>query len=288
MGDEKSGKLKQKIELAGKPLKDFKIVINFGFKTGYNEAFIINEQTKNQLISENPKSAEIIKQILRGRDLRKYSYDFSNQWAICTFPSLSLDIKNYPAIESHFEKIGRKRLEQIGIDGSRKKTNNKWFETQDSISYWQDFEKPKIVWGEISDKPKFAFDDSNYYAEATTFLMTGEKLKYLLGILNSKLSEWYFNQISTTTGMGTNRWKKYKIEIFPIKEPTEIEESSLENLVDEILTAKKGDRHADTSELEKAIDRLVYKLYQLTYEEVKIIDPEFELTEQEYTAIKIE
>ena len=274
IGDEKSGKLKQKIELAGKPLKDFKIVINFGFKTGYNEAFIINEQTKNQLISENPKSAEIIKQILRGRDLRKYSYDFSNQWAICTFPSLSLDIKNYPAIESHFEKIGRKRLEQIGIDGSRKKTNNKWFETQDSISYWQDFEKPKIVWGEISDKPKFAFDDSNYYAEATTFLMTGEKLKYLLGILNSKLSEWYFNQISTTTGMGTNRWKKYKIEIFPIKEPTEIEESSLENLVDEILTAKKGDRHADTSELEKAIDDLVYQLYGLTEEEIKIVEGE--------------
>ncbi|MDY7047819.1 MAG: TaqI-like C-terminal specificity domain-containing protein [Microcystis panniformis WG22] len=282
IGNEKSGKLKQKIELLGKPLKDFKIVINFGFKTGYNEAFIINEQTKNQLISENSKSAEIIKPILKGRDLRKYSYNFSNQWAICTFPSLCLDIENYPAIQSHLKKFGKKRLEQIGVKDSRKKTNNKWFETQDSISYWQDFEKDKIIWGEISDKPKFAFDDSNYYAEATTFLMTGDKLKYLLGILNSKLSEWYFNQISTTTGMGTNRWKKYKIEIFPIKEPTEIEESYLENLVDKILAAKKDDPNADTSELEKQIDHLVYKLYQLTYNEVKIIDPEFALTEQEY------
>ncbi len=119
---------------------------------------------------------------------------------------------------AYFEKIGRKRLEQSGIEGSRKKTNNQWFETQDSIAYWKDFEKPKIVWGEISDQPKFAFDDSNYYAEVTTFLMTGEKLKYLLAILNSRLSEWYFNQISTTTGMGTNRWKKYKIEMLPIKE----------------------------------------------------------------------
>ncbi|MFM6266047.1 MAG: TaqI-like C-terminal specificity domain-containing protein, partial [Dolichospermum sp.] len=186
IGNEESRTLKQKIARIGKQLKDFKITINFGIKTGYNAAFIINEETKNQLIAESSNSAEIIQPILRGRDLKKYSYEFSNQWVICTFPSLGLDIKNYPSIMAYFEKIGRKRLAQSGIEGSRKKTNNQWFETQDSIAYWQDFHKPKIIWGEISDQPKFAFDDSNYYAEATTFLMTGEKLKYLLAILNSK------------------------------------------------------------------------------------------------------
>ncbi|MDM3855327.1 MAG: TaqI-like C-terminal specificity domain-containing protein [Aphanizomenon gracile PMC649.10] len=272
IGNEESGNLKQKIARIGKQLKDFKITINFGIKTGYNAAFIINEETKNQLIAESSNSAEIIQPILRGRDLKKYSYEFSNQWVICTFPSLALDIKNYPAIMAYFEKIGRKRLAQSGIEGSRKKTNNQWFETQDSIAYWQDFNKPKIVWGEISDQPKFAFDDSNYYAEATTFLMTGEKLKYLLAILNSKLSQWYFNQISTTTGMGTNRWKKYKIEMLPIKEPTETEELLLEKIVNQILTAKKLDPKADTTGLETEIDQLVYQLYELTAEEIKIIE----------------
>ena len=272
IGNEKTGELKQKIELISKPLKDFKLTINFGIKTGYNEAFIINEQTKDQLFAESFSSAEISKPILRGRDLKKYSYDFKNQWVICTFPNLNLDIKNYPAIMAYFKRIGRKKLEQAGTEGSRKKTKNQWFETQDSIAYWNDFQKPKIVWGEISDQPKFAFDDSNYYAEATTFLMTGEKLKYLLAILNSSLSKWYFNQISTTTGMGTNRWKKYKIEIFPIKEPTEVEELSLEKLVDKIISAKKTVQNADTTKLETEIDRLVYQLYELTEEEMKIVE----------------
>ncbi|MFM8008139.1 MAG: TaqI-like C-terminal specificity domain-containing protein, partial [Dolichospermum sp.] len=141
-----------------------------------------------------------------------------------------------------------------------------------NCSYLEDFYKPKIIWGEISDQPKFACDDSNYYAEATTFLMTGEKLKYLLAILNSKLSAWYFNQISTTTGMGTNRWKKYKIEMLPIKEPTETEELLLETIVNQILTAKKSDPKADTTALEAEIDQLVYQLYGLTEEEIQIVE----------------
>jgi len=215
-------------------------------KTGYNAAFIISEETKNKLINEEPNASAIIKPILRGRDLKKYSIEFANQWTICTFPSLKINIEDYPTILQYFLSIGNSRLEQFGNLHSRKKTNNKWFETQDSISYWKDFDGPKIIWGEISDKPKFAYDDNNYYAEATTFLMTGEKLKYLLAILNSKVSEWYFNQIGTTTGMGTNRRKKYKIELLPIKIPTAEVELVIENLVEKILQAKNINREVDT------------------------------------------
>jgi len=272
ISDEVSGNLKTKIETGSKLLKDFGITINFGIKTGYNAAFIIDAATKDQLISDDPKCHEIIKPILRGRDLRKYSYDFSNQWAICTFPSLNIIIDEYPSVLNHFINIGKSRLEQSGNNESRKKTNNKWFETQDSISYWKDFEKPKIVWGEISDKPKFAYDNSNYYAEATTFIMTGENLKYLLAILNSKVSEWYFNQIGTTTGMGTNRWKKYKIELLPIKVPTSDEQAKIEALVDHIVAAKKNNPSADTSILEQQVDELVYGLYGITEEERRVIE----------------
>ncbi|MDO9553479.1 TaqI-like C-terminal specificity domain-containing protein [Rhodonellum sp.] len=272
IGEQVAGELKIKIETETKLLKDYDVKINFGIKTGFNEAFIINEEKKNELIDLDAKNSEVLKPIVRGRDLKRYAHDFSKQWAICTFPSLKINIYDYPDINDYFLKVGKKRLEQSGEIGSRKKTNNKWFETQDSISYWKDFEKPKIIWGEISDKPKFAYDDSKFYAEATTFLMTGEKLKFLLAILNSRVSEWYFNLIGTTTGMGTNRWKKYKIELLPIKEPSEKQEQEIEELVNEILSIKKQDSSADTSEIEKQIDQLVYALYGLTEEEIGIVE----------------
>jgi hypothetical protein len=272
IGNQRIGQLKSKIENGSKLLKEFDITINFGIKTGYNEAFIISQDTRHEIIKLDKKNSEIIKPILRGRDLKKYTYYFSQQWLICTFPSLNIDIKDYPFIEKYLLQIGKSRLEQSGQKGSRKKTSNKWYETQDSIGYWRDFERPKIIWGEISDKPKFAYDEDNYYAEATTFLMTGEKLKFLLAILNSKVSEWYFNLIGTTTGMGTNRWKKYKIELLPIKEPDKEQEKQIENLVNQILALKKENPLSDTNDLENQIDQLVYQLYGLTEEEIKIVE----------------
>ncbi|BAZ84101.1 DUF7149 domain-containing protein [Dolichospermum compactum] len=271
IGNEETVSLKQKIEQSSKLLKEFDININRGLLTGLNAAFIINEETKHQLIAESSNSAEIIQPILRGRDLKKYSYEFSGFYLINTHNGVAknnierIKVKeNYPSIYNYLISF----LPQIE---QRQDQGKDWTNLR-NCAYLDDFNKPKIVWGEISDKPKFAFDDSSYYAEATTFLMTGEKLKYLLAILNSKLSEWYFNQISTTTGMGTNRWKKYKIEMLPIKETTETEELLLEKMVNQILTAKKLDPKADTTTLETEIDQLVYQLYELTTEEIKIIE----------------
>ena len=271
IGNKETVSLKQKIEQSSKLLKEFDININRGLLTGLNAAFIINEETKNQLIAESSNSAEIIQPILRGRDLKKYSYEFSGFYLINTHNGVAknnierIKVKeNYPSIYNYLISF----LPQIE---QRQDQGKDWTNLR-NCAYLDDFEKPKIVWGEISDQPKFAFDDSNYYVEATAFLMTGEKLKYLLAILNSKLSEWYFNQISTTTGMGTNRWKKYKIEMLPIKEPTETEELLLEKIVNQILTAKRSDPKADTTALETEIDQLVYQLYELTAEEVKIIE----------------
>ncbi len=271
IGDEKTTDLKLKIEQSSKLLKKFDININRGLLTGLNAAFIINEETKNQLIAESSNSAEIIQPILRGRDLKKYYYEFAGFYLINTHNGVAknnierIKVKeNYPSIYNYLLSF----LPQIE---QRQDQGKDWTNLR-NCAYLEDFNKPKIVWGEISDQPKFAFDDSNYYAEATTFLMTGEKLKYLLAILNSRLSEWYFNQISTTTGMGTNRWKKYKIEMLPIKEPTETEELLLETIVNQILAAKKSDPKADTTVLETEIDQLVYQLYGLTEEEIKIIE----------------
>ena len=159
------------------------------------------------------------------------------------------------------------------VDGqeikSRKKTNNRWFETQDSISYWNDLSKQKIIWGEISDKPKFAIDLHGEFApEATTFMMTGSHLKYLLCFLNSTFSEYYFAKIGTTTGMGTLRWKKYLIETLPIPKASDADMDECERLLDLILESSSDDRPIYIQMLNEKI----YSMLGFTEEEVAAIE----------------
>ena len=160
------------------------------------------------------------------------------------------------------------RLEQTGkthkLNGetikARKKTSNKWFETQDSISYWDDFSKQQIVWIELSDEPKFAFAE-NVASVNTVFFMTGEHILHLLGLLNSKLITWYFRHcIGTTSGVGTNRWLKYTIEQIPMA-PTSVD---LEIMAKEICQHYSKDK-------DNKIDLLVCQLYDLNSEEINYI-----------------
>jgi hypothetical protein len=253
--------------------------INYGIKTGFNEAFIIDQVKRNELIAADPKSAEIIRPILRGRDIKRYSYEFADLWLIATFPSLKYDIEQYPAVKEHLLSFGIERLQQTGekhvVDGltitARKKTNNKWFETQDSISYWDDFSKQKIVWGEISDIPKFSLDQNGEFVmEATTFMMTGESLEFLLCFLNSRLSEYYFSKIGTTTGVGTVRWKKYKIETFHIPRLTYDEQIPFAMILNKILSQKQ--KSLDTATLDKDLDKMIYRLFDFSEEEIQTIE----------------
>jgi len=161
---------------------------------------------------------------------------------------------------------------------SSKSGSNAWYELQASPSekMLKNMHKEKNLWGEISDKAKFTYDDGFFFAEATTFMMTTEdknvSLRYLLAILNSKLSEWYFHKIATTTGMGTNRWKKYKLEQLPVVKPTKEQELQIVDLVNQLFEKKGVNQSADTSSLEHEIDQQVYALYNLTPEEIAIIE----------------
>lgn len=269
IGNEETGSLKHKIEQGSKLLKNFDVTINFGIKTGYNAAFIIDEETRNRLIAENPKCEVIIKPIIRGRDLKKYFYAFEGYYLINSHNGLKRNNINRIKVEEDFPNIFNFLCSFLPNVEQRQDKGEHWTNLR-NCAYLDDFDKPKIIWGEISDKAKFAYDDSGYYAEATTFLMTGNNLKYLLSILNSKVSEWYFNQISTTTGMGTNRWKKYKIELLPIKDISPSAQQPFISLVDQILEAKREGQ--DSTALEKEIDELVYRLYDITDEERKIIE----------------
>ena len=262
----------RKMQTKGTPLKDWDVSINYGIKTGYNEAFITDDKTKEALVAQDPKSVDIIKPVLRGRDIQRYLAKWANRWLIATFPAAGIDIDRYPSVKEHLLSIGEDRLEQSGKqlpDGrrSRKKTQHSWFELQDSIAYHEEFAKEKLFWMDMSNQGRFAYSDTEMYCNNKGFMMTGESLKYLCAVLNSTLVTWLMKNTARTTGMGLTQWEKFVVERIPIPRITAEDQRRFVQLVDEILKAKALDPNADTSHLERDIDRLVYDLYGLTDEE---------------------
>ncbi|MGL2554448.1 class I SAM-dependent DNA methyltransferase [Helicobacter pylori] len=279
--------LRDKIESVGTPLKDWDIQIYRGILTGANEAFIIPTEKREEILNacktqeERKRTEALIKPILRGKDIKRYSYEWAHLWVIATFPSLKLDIDDYPSLKTYLSQF-RPRIDQSGEKGCRKKTSNQWFETQDTIAYHGDFEKEKIVYGEIVQEPRFYLDNGEcelggFYAEATSFILTGEHLRYLLGMLHSKLITFAFKTFYAGGGLGESgyRYKKAFIERLPIPQITEKNQELARKITDgakQILALKEKDPKANTQGLEKEIDALVYQLYNLTDEEIKIIE----------------
>jgi hypothetical protein len=233
---------------------------------------------------ERKRTEAIIKPILRGRDIKRYYYEWAGLWVIATFPALQLDIDDYPALKKYFldnfdirqlEQSG-KRYPELGFD-ARKKTGNKWFETQDQIGYWREFEKEKVVYSEIVRQPQFCPDHAGMFVEATSFLMTGEHLRYICPLLNSDAVSYFFKTYYAGGGLGDEgyRYKKAFLGSLPIPPITPSNKpivEQIEQLVDKILNAKRQDPRADTTDYETQIDHLVYHLYSLTEEEIKIIE----------------
>ena len=268
--------IKRKIEAVGTPLKNWDIQINYGIKTGYNDAFIISGEKKDELIKEDPKSAEIIRPILRGRDIKRYGYDFADLWLIATFPSRKYDIENYPAVKKHLLSFGIERLEQTGkthiINGekikARKKTNNKWFETQDSIAYWGDFSKQKIITKGVGSKLRFGYDDNNSFCTAPACFITGKHIQYLTTILNSKMGNYLFRN-SQKTGTGDLMICVQAIEPVQIPILTNREEYPYNELLSKILDCINNNK--DFSKYEEELDDLVFDLYKLNKEERQFV-----------------
>ena len=272
--------IKRKIEAVGTPLKDWDIQINYGIKTGFNDAFIISTEKRNEILAncqtedERQRTAELIRPILRGRDIKRYGYDWANLWLIYIpwhFPYQFDDSiqgasekaekafkEQYPAVYSHMlqykEPLSKRNKAETGI-------RYEWYVMQRwGAKYWDDFSKQQIVWIELSDKPKFAFAE-NVTSVNTVFFMTGEHILHLLGLLNSKLITWYFRHcIGTTSGVGTNRWLKYTIEQIPMAPIS----ADLEKMAKEICQHYSKDK-------DNMIDLLVCHLYDLNNDEINYI-----------------
>lgn len=258
--------IKNKMDSSGISLEKQNTKIRLGIATGNNDAFIINADQKEWFIAQDPKNEEIIKPILRGKDIKKYGYDFSNKYILLT--KNGIDVKaNYPVIYDYLDKLGS-TFKNRGAKGQH------WSNLR-ACSFFDDFKEEKIIWIELSDNGKFALcKDEVYLLNSAYFLLPPQHIdiKYLLGILNSKAIKFYLQMVAETSGVGTLRWINNFVKEFPIPIASKERQKEIIDLVDLILKLKQNNIDADTSKQEAEIDRLVYKLYNLTEEEIKIIE----------------
>ncbi|WP_100973907.1 class I SAM-dependent DNA methyltransferase [Helicobacter pylori] len=281
--------LRDKMESIGTPLKDWDIQIYRGILTGCNEAFIVPTEKRDAILNacktqeERERTEALIKPILRGKDIKRYSYEWAGEWVINTHNGYTsnlkskippIDIEKYPAtkahLDAHYDTIAT-RCDQGDTPYHLR-----------NCAYLEDFEKEKIVYGEIVQEPRFYLDNGEcelgyFYAEATSFILTGEHLRYLLGMLHSKLITFAFKTFYAGGELGESgyRYKKAFIERLPIPQITEKNQELARKITDgaeRILKTKEKDPKANTLDLEKEIDALVYQLYHLTDEEIKIIE----------------
>ncbi|HEB7547664.1 class I SAM-dependent DNA methyltransferase [Campylobacter coli] len=293
--DESTNSLKAKIECIGTPLKEWQgLNIYRGILTGYNEAFIISTEKRNEILenckdeAEKEHTAKLIRKMLRGRDIKRYSYEWAGLWIIFIpwhFPNVEKpktmleneqDLKEqYPSLYkhllSHKERLSKRNKEETGI-------RYEWYCLQRwGANYYQEFEKEKLGWQRITQEPSFILERECILLDSMAFMVANSKneLKYLLGFLNSSLIFYYFKNIGHLYSDKGFLLSNQYVEKFPIPKINSKNQKiadELVNSVDEILKAKEQDKNANTQELENKINSLVYKLYNLTEDEIKIIE----------------
>ncbi len=269
--DKNEYSLIRRIEAQGVPLKDWDIEINYGIKTGFNDAFIIDTETKERLIKEDPKSAEILKPLLRGEDIKAYVPQWDGKWIIGTFPALKLNIKDYPAIERYLLGFkGRLHPKPKGHEGKwegRKSGSYKWFETQDSISYFEEFAKPKIIYPNMTKYLPFVYDKGSFFINDKGFILTGKFMNYFTIFFNSRLFRFCFKEKFPELLGESRELRKVFFETIRIKH---IEDESwyTETLNKILSNINSGFPIVD---LQNEVEEKLFELYELNDEERRLV-----------------
>lgn len=260
-------KLLEKLQRTGTPLGEY-VQGRFyrGVVTGFNEAFVVDRATRDQLIAEHKSSAEVLKPFLRGRDVKRWRVEPQDRWLI--FTRRGIDIKKYPAIHTHLKHFKAKLMP--GVPGGRKPGSYEWYEIQDNTAFWEEFGKAKIIYPDIARECEFAFDAESLFPDCTLFLIPEGSI-FLVGVLNSKIVEYFFSQICPTIRGDFRRFKSIYVSQIPIPRSDTRQQKRIGELVERILAAKKRDPNAFIGELESEIDGLVAHLYGLTEEEYRTI-----------------
>lgn len=273
--DEKAQNLLKKMKRKGNPLGEYVDgKIYRGILTGLNKAFVIDKETKDQLIEEDSSSADLIKPFLAGRDIKRYQVPNTENYLILVPNGFTNENKGdkdawnwfsetYPAIANHlqpFEKRAKKRYDQ----------GQYWWELR-ACDYYDEFEKPKIILPAIVKSANYAFDTEKMYSNDKTTIISKDDI-FLLGVLNSRLADFFIFNISSTKRGGYFEYKPMYVDQIPIINPDQSSREKIERNVQSILTAKKENSDANTTELESQIDRLVYELYGLSEEEIEVVE----------------
>ncbi len=283
IGSRAEQELKEKIERIGKPLKDWDVKIYYGIKTGLNEAFIIDTKKREEILSncktkeECRRTEAIIKPILRGRDIKRYYYEWAGLWVIVIpagwtngnrgkVNAEKFIREQFSSLMEHLEPFEARAIK-------RDDQGDYWWELRPCI-YYPEFEKEKVVYGQFQESSEYSYCEGGIYLSSNEYMIGGSySRKYFLGLLNSKLLEWYLHRITGTLGDNLKIGQKSNFEKIPLPPITPSNAhivQQIEALVDQILTAKKQNPKADTTQIEHQIDQLVYKLYDLAPLEINL------------------
>lgn len=272
----------QKISTNSTTLREFTSNrIYRGITTGLNDAFVL----KNRVIAEEllkSESGSLIKKYAQPTDIQKWKINNEDKYFIIgTFPAIHVDIDDYPTLRNYLATFGVERLEQTGetyfVDGelvkSRKKTNNKWFETQDPVAYYKEFEKNKIIYIHTAKEHKFFFDTKGFYINNSCYMIISDS-KFLFFFLNSSLFKYYkqLKFVAYGDGQEAGRCKLdyNKMVTVPIKK--NVDETPFEKMYERILSIKQSNPDAVTTLLEREMEQHIYDLYDLTPEEIAVVE----------------
>lgn len=279
--DNRSLIIKSKIENGRQKFSEV-IGINIfrGVTTGYNPAFIVNGHKRSELIEKDHKNEQIIKKLLQGRNIRKWYFNDSDEYLLQT--GYDIDIpSDFPIIFKHLNNFYEPMVK-------RSDQGDNWWNLR-ACKYYCEFERnEKIIWGLTADKWAYTLDVDGYYLPSNGYILTSTVIptKYILGLLNSKVLHYYFGFIGVMTAGGAYTLKATTISALPFATCENMQ--VVIDLVNEILVKKGKDHNVDVTELENKIDHIVYHLYNLTYEEVLIVDPQTPITREEYDNFKLE
>ena len=274
--------IKRKIEAVGTPLKDWDIQINYGIKTGFNDAFIISTDKREEILAncktenERKRTDELIRPILRGRDIKRYGYDWANLWLIYIpwhFPyqfdesiqgaskkAEDAFSEQYPAVYSHMlqykEPLSKRNKAETGI-------RYEWYAMQRwGAKYWEDFNKPKIMYPNMTKYIPFYFDEKGFYQNDKSFMITGANVAYLTAFLNSSLFKFCFLDNFPELQGGTRELRKIFFDKIPVLKVSK-------GINDSFIPVLKDIQNEFTKQKAQRIDSMLFDLYDLTEEERK-------------------
>ena len=265
--------IKQKIEAVGTPLKDWDINIYRGVLTGCNEAFIISTEKRNEILAncktndERERTAELIRPILRGRDIKRYGYNWANLWLINTHNGVKergivkiprIDINDYPAVKAHLDTYWNKIKDRSDQGDTPYNLRN--------CAYIEDFFKPKIMFQEIVQESQFCYDDKGLMCNDTGRIIVGNNLEYLLGVMNSKL---FFFAVKTFYGGGVLGEHGIRMK------HTFFEKFHCVEVDDKIKSVADALAKAPNNTLIDCFEHILYQQYELSSEEIKLIESQY-------------